>query len=110
MPGRLPPRTPGTENQSPAAQDLLAQEVAVLRNQLQVKGRGKRKKNKKKKKKGSQSSLTRSRDKNTAPPAATAEDVRAMTQAPQVFTGRSLPGSSQHAINLRDALDFIKTL
>lgn len=39
---------PSTANGSPAAQDLLAQEVAFLRNQLQVKGRGKREKRKKK--------------------------------------------------------------
>lgn len=79
-------------------------------SQKPASGERKGKKKEEKKKKGSQSNLTLSRDKNTTPPVATAEDVRAVTQAPRVFSGKSLPGLSRHAINLRDALDFIKML
>lgn len=57
--------------------NLLAQEVAVLRNQIQVKGVKKEKKNfekkEKKKKEVKALSLTLSRDKNTAPPVAAAK-------------------------------------
>lgn len=87
--GWLPRRAPGAENQSPAAQDLLAHEAASSQKPASGERKGKRKK--KKRKKGSQSSLRLSRDKNTAPPAATAEDVRAMTQAPRVCSGRVFP-------------------